>query len=70
MLKLSEYGPDSLPDHIRNVDEDLSNEDYTDIEKYGILEVAGDDPYGRKIIVVSACKLPSNKVIDHQRLLK
>lgn len=53
-----------------NNDEDLTDEDYSDIEKYGIVEVAGDDPYGRKVIIVSACKLPSNKVIDHQRLLK
>lgn len=55
---------------LRNDDEDLTDEDYSDIEKYGIVEVAGDDPYGRKVIIVSACKLPSNKVIDHQRLLK
>ena len=30
---------------------------------------AGDDKYGRKVIVVSACKLPTNKTFDNQRLL-
>ncbi|CAG5128323.1 unnamed protein product, partial [Candidula unifasciata] len=29
-----------------------------------------DDLYGRKVIVFSACKLPSNKTFDHQRLLQ
>lgn len=68
--KLLESGPESMLYSLRNDDEDLTDEDYSDIEKYGIVEVAGDDPYGRKVIIVSACKLPSNKVIDHQRLLK
>lgn len=30
----------------------------------------GDDLYGRKLIVIYACKLPSNKVFDQQRLLQ
>ncbi|KAH9499036.1 Rho GTPase-activating protein 1 [Bulinus truncatus] len=29
-----------------------------------------DDLYGRKVIVISACKLPSNKGLDHGRLLQ
>ena len=63
-------GLDSLQYNVKNDEEDLSDEDFSDIEKYGIVEVAGDDPYGRKVIVVSACKLPSNKELNHQRLLK
>lgn len=34
-------------------------EDYVDISRHGIVEVVGDDSAGRKIIVLSACKLPS-----------
>ena len=44
--------------------------DYSDIAKHGIVEVVGDDKAGRKIIVVSACKLPSNKTFDSQRFLR
>ncbi|XP_076444974.1 rho GTPase-activating protein 8-like isoform X3 [Babylonia areolata] len=50
-------------------EEDAQSE-FSDVERYGIVEVAGDDLYGRKVIVVSACKLPSNKSFDHQRLLE
>ena len=46
------------------------SEDFSDIAKYGIVDVVGDDTYGRKVIVVSACKLPSNKVLDHERFLR
>jgi Rho GTPase-activating protein 1 len=35
-----------------------------------VVDVVGDDAVGRKIIVVSACKLPSNKEVDHPRLLR
>ena len=44
--------------------------DYEDIAAHGIVEVVGDDKAGRKIIVVSACKLPKNKNFDYQRFLK
>lgn len=43
---------------------------YSDISKYGIVDVKGDDLFGRKIIVVYACKLPPVKQIDHARLLR
>lgn len=45
-------------------------EDYRDIAEHGIVDVVGDDKGGRKIIVVSACKLPSNKNFDNQRFLR
>lgn len=44
-------------------------DDFADVAKYGIVDVVGDDTYGRKVIVVSACRLPSNKVLDPNRLL-
>lgn len=49
---------------------DDDEEDFSDIAKYGIVEVMGDDVAGRRVIVVSACKLPSNKEIDHAKLLR
>ncbi|CAG5126451.1 unnamed protein product, partial [Candidula unifasciata] len=44
--------------------------EFRDAERLGFVEVAGDDLYGRKLIVIYACKLPSNKVFDQQRLLQ
>lgn len=50
---------------------DASTDDrFLDISKYGIVDVKGDDLFGRKIIVVYACKLPPIKQIDHARLLR
>ena len=48
----------------------VMEEDFSDVSAHGIVEVVGDDAAGRKIIVVSACRLPSNKNFDHQRFLK
>uniref|UniRef100_A0A1B6HD14 Rho-GAP domain-containing protein n=2 Tax=Homalodisca liturata TaxID=320908 RepID=A0A1B6HD14_9HEMI len=52
------------------VDEDEDEEDFSDVSTYGIVEVVGDDTAGRRVIVVSACRLPGNKELDHQRLLR
>ncbi|CAH1396877.1 unnamed protein product [Nezara viridula] len=43
---------------------------FSDVAKYGIVEVFGDDTAGRRIIVVSACKLPPSKDLDHSKLLR
>lgn len=45
-------------------------EDFSDIADFGILEVIGDDKSGRKIITAAACKLPGNKVLNHDRFLR
>ncbi|XP_014477588.1 PREDICTED: rho GTPase-activating protein 1 isoform X1 [Dinoponera quadriceps] len=47
-------------------------EDYLDISRHGIVEVVGDDSAGRKIIVVSACKLPpiGKETFNHAKLLR
>jgi len=47
-----------------------SSEDFSDLAELGIVDVVGDDKGGRKIIVVSACKLPGNKGFDNQRFLR
>lgn len=46
------------------------DKDFSDVARYGIVDVVGDDTYGRKVIVVSACRLPSNKVLDQNRFLR
>ena len=50
--------------------DDEMEEDFSEVAKFGIVEVVGDDTYGRKVIVVSACKLPGNKELDHSLLLR
>ncbi len=62
-----------LPSLIPEALGDLSKEvvdDFLDVAQHSIVDVVGDDTYGRKVIVVSACRLPSNKVLDHNRLLR
>nr|XP_034334130.1 rho GTPase-activating protein 8 isoform X32 [Crassostrea gigas] len=51
-------------------DDEETDEEFQDIAEHKILEVAGDDLYGRKVIVFAACKLPPSAQIDHQRLLE
>ncbi|XP_012670320.2 rho GTPase-activating protein 1 isoform X2 [Clupea harengus] len=52
-------------------DSHLSWDDpYYDIARHQIVEVAGDDNFGRKVIVFSACRMPPHHQLDHQKLLK
>lgn len=48
----------------------IPSDNYSDIARYGIVDVVGDDTLGRRVIVVYACKLPSNKELDHMRFLQ
>ena len=50
--------------------EDSDESEFRDVSQYRILEVAGDDSYGRKVIVFSACRMPPSTQLDHQRLLQ
>uniref|UniRef100_A0A8C5MJ55 Rho GTPase activating protein 1 n=1 Tax=Leptobrachium leishanense TaxID=445787 RepID=A0A8C5MJ55_9ANUR len=43
---------------------------YYDIARHQIVEVAGDDKYGRKIVLFSACRLPPCHQLDHTKLLE
>lgn len=52
------------------LDDDFKNDDFSDIAKHNCVEVAGDDLFGRKIITIYACRLPSETKIHHLRLLK
>ncbi|XP_046444749.1 rho GTPase-activating protein 1-like isoform X2 [Daphnia pulex] len=64
---IPEY-PSLIPEQ-RDSLKELDVDDFIDVAQHRIVDVVGDDTYGRKVIVVSACRLPSNKVLDHNRLL-
>lgn len=52
------------------VGEATSTEQYSEISKYNIVDVKGDDAEGRKVIVLYACRLPPVREIDHGLFLK
>lgn len=70
---------DELPDFPKSDDSKSSSPEpvthlkwddpYYDIARHQIVEVAGDDKYGRKIIVFSACRMPPSHQLDHSKLL-
>ncbi|RXG61813.1 Rho GTPase-activating protein 1 [Armadillidium vulgare] len=62
---LTEEGIDAL--HSKFAADD---NDFSDIARHGVVDVIGDDTYGRKVIVVSACRLPSNKAFNHDKFLR
>ncbi|KAM7378594.1 hypothetical protein PAMA_013483 [Pampus argenteus] len=43
---------------------------YYDVARHGIIQVSGDDKYGRKLIIFSSCCLPPSHQLDHRRLLE
>ncbi|XP_037552207.1 rho GTPase-activating protein 8 [Nematolebias whitei] len=43
---------------------------FYDVARHGILQVSGDDNYGRKLIVFSSCCLPPSHQLNHRRLLE
>ncbi|MEE6499236.1 hypothetical protein FKM82_003369, partial [Ascaphus truei] len=43
---------------------------YYDIARHQIVEVAGDDKYGRKVVLFNACRLPPYHELDHIKLLE
>ena len=45
--------------------EDVDYQLMAKIAEYGIVECCGDDKYGRKTIVCSACRLPHEDVIKN-----
>lgn len=52
-----------------NLDHD-PDDDFSDIARHNCVEVAGDDLFGRRIITIYACRLPSETKLHHLRLLK
>lgn len=67
----------SLKDgHDYDDDDEVAQEDevddFADVAKHEIVEIVGDDRYGRKVITIYACRLPANNKDKtfHSRLLK
>ncbi|XP_066525527.1 rho GTPase-activating protein 8-like [Hoplias malabaricus] len=52
-----------------NACQDLSHP-YYDVARHGILQVTGDDKYGRKLIIFSSCCMPPSHQLNHHRLLE
>lgn len=50
--------------------DNFENDDFSDIAQHNCVEVAGDDLFGRKIITIYACRLPSETKLHHIRLLR
>ncbi|KAM8938972.1 rho GTPase-activating protein 1 isoform 2-T2 [Pelodytes ibericus] len=74
------WPPDDVQDYPKSADDSKASPDpishlrwddpYYDIARHQIVEVAGDDKYGRKIVVFSACRLPPCHELDHIKLLE
>lgn len=43
---------------------------FYDVARHGILQVAGDDRFGRLVVTFSCCRMPPSHELDHQRLLE
>uniref|UniRef100_H3B0I3 Rho GTPase activating protein 8 n=1 Tax=Latimeria chalumnae TaxID=7897 RepID=H3B0I3_LATCH len=43
---------------------------YYDVARHGIIQVAGDDNYGRKMVIFSCCRMPPSHQLNHQKLLE
>ncbi|KAL7882781.1 hypothetical protein SRHO_G00004390 [Serrasalmus rhombeus] len=52
-----------------NACQDMSHP-YYDVARHGILQVTGDDKYGRKLIIFSSCCMPPSHQLNHHRLLE
>lgn len=46
------------------------DENFDDIAEHGIVGVAGDDMFARKIITIYACRLPSNQTFNYAKFLR
>ncbi|XP_057342277.1 rho GTPase-activating protein 8 [Manis pentadactyla] len=46
------------------------NHPFYDVARHGILQVAGEDRFGRQIITFSCCRMPPCHELNHRRLLE
>ncbi|KAM9170487.1 rho GTPase-activating protein 8 isoform 2-T2 [Pangshura tecta] len=52
-------------------DTELSiNHPYYDVARHGIVQLAGDDNSGRRVITFSCCRMPPSHQLNHSRLLE
>ncbi|MGH0171866.1 UNVERIFIED_CONTAM: hypothetical protein FKN15_061789 [Acipenser sinensis] len=59
--------PASVPHEASYLD---INHAYYDVARHGIIQVTGDDNYGRKLVVFSCCRMPPSHQLNHQKLLE
>ncbi|KAL0964914.1 hypothetical protein UPYG_G00274330 [Umbra pygmaea] len=64
------YRPDRPPAPQRVIFSQDTSHPYYDVARHGILQVTGDDNYGRKLVIFSSCLMPPSHQLDHQRLLE
>ncbi|XP_032660663.2 rho GTPase-activating protein 8 isoform X2 [Chelonoidis abingdonii] len=52
-------------------DTELSiNHPYYDVARHGIVQLAGDDNSGRRVVTFSCCRMPPSHQLNHSRLLE
>uniref|UniRef100_A0A8C7K913 Rho GTPase-activating protein 8-like n=1 Tax=Oncorhynchus kisutch TaxID=8019 RepID=A0A8C7K913_ONCKI len=61
----------ALQPHVESVtgNQDTSHP-YYDVARHGILQVTGDDNYGRKLVIFSSCLMPPSHQLNHHHLLQ
>ncbi|XP_004438029.1 PREDICTED: rho GTPase-activating protein 8 [Ceratotherium simum simum] len=47
-----------------------TNHPFYDVARHGILQVAGEDRFGRRVVTFSCCRLPPSHELNHRRLLE
>ncbi|XP_069759535.1 rho GTPase-activating protein 8-like isoform X2 [Narcine bancroftii] len=60
---------EKLADRDDEVPLDL-NHPFYDVARHGIVQVAGDDNCGRKLVIFSCCRMPPSHQLNHQKLLE
>ncbi|XP_072408457.1 rho GTPase-activating protein 8-like isoform X2 [Chiloscyllium punctatum] len=43
---------------------------FFDVARHGIVQIAGDDNYGRKLVIFSSCRMPPSHQLNHRKLLE
>eukprot|EP00063_Salmo_salar_P067251 XP_014042086.1 PREDICTED: rho GTPase-activating protein 8-like [Salmo salar] len=64
------YRPDRPPPPRRVSFSQDTSHPYYDVARHGILQVTGDDNYGRKLVIFSSCLMPPSHQLNHHHLLQ
>lgn len=64
------YRPDRPPLPRRVSFSQDTSHPYYDVARHGILQVTGDDNYGRKLVIFSSCLMPPSHQLNHHHLLQ
>lgn len=58
------------PEVYAEISGSLDDETFAELTNTGLIEVVGDDAIGRRIVIVSACRLPPSKDMHPDKLLR